>query len=48
MFVPNPGACVHRWLTPTYAIWWIRQAVRRALANQSRTIRIPVHMGEVK
>lgn len=26
-----------------YAIWWIRQAVRRALANQSRTIRIPVH-----
>ena len=26
-----------------YAVWWIRQAVRRALANQSRTIRIPVH-----
>jgi RNA polymerase sigma factor (sigma-70 family) len=26
-----------------YAIWWIRQGVRRALANQSRTIRIPVH-----
>jgi RNA polymerase primary sigma factor len=26
-----------------YAIWWIRQSVRRALANQSRTIRIPVH-----
>ncbi len=27
----------------TYAVWWIRQGVRRALANQSRTIRIPVH-----
>jgi RNA polymerase primary sigma factor len=26
-----------------YAVWWIRQGVRRALANQSRTIRIPVH-----
>ena len=31
----------------TYATWWIRQAVRRALDDQSRTIRIPVHMGEV-
>jgi RNA polymerase primary sigma factor len=31
----------------TYATWWIRQAVSRALADQSRTIRIPVHMGEV-
>jgi len=31
----------------TYATWWIRQAVTRALADQSRTIRIPVHMGEV-
>src|SRR5437899_6635691 len=31
----------------TYATWWIRQAVNRALADQSRTIRIPVHMGEV-
>jgi RNA polymerase primary sigma factor len=28
----------------TYAYWWIRQAVTRAIANQSRTIRIPVHM----
>ena len=31
----------------TYATWWIRQAVTRALADQSRTIRIPVHMVEV-
>lgn len=30
----------------TYATWWIRQAVSRALADQGRTIRIPVHMGE--
>jgi RNA polymerase primary sigma factor len=30
----------------TYATWWIRQAVSRALADQSRTIRIPVHMAE--
>jgi RNA polymerase primary sigma factor len=28
----------------TYAIWWIRQAVSRALANQARTIRLPVHV----
>ena len=28
----------------TYAYWWIRQAVTRAIANQSRTIRVPVHM----
>ncbi len=28
----------------TYAIWWIRQAITRAIADQSRTIRIPVHM----
>jgi RNA polymerase primary sigma factor len=31
----------------TYATWWIRQAITRAIADQSRTIRIPVHMVEV-
>ncbi|MDP4120301.1 MAG: RNA polymerase sigma factor RpoD [Bacillota bacterium] len=31
----------------TYATWWIRQAVTRAIADQGRTIRIPVHMGEI-
>jgi RNA polymerase primary sigma factor len=30
----------------TYATWWVRQSVTRALADQSRTIRIPVHMNE--
>ena len=30
----------------TYATWWIRQAVTRAIADQGRTIRIPVHMGD--
>ena len=30
----------------TYATWWVRQSISRALANQSRTIRVPVHMVE--
>lgn len=30
----------------TYAIWWIKQAVQRAVADKGRTIRVPVHMGE--
>ena len=32
---------------PTYATWWIRQAITRAIADQARTIRIPVHMIDV-
>src|SRR5437588_13022513 len=28
----------------TYAIWWIKQSIKRALANQSKTIRLPVHL----
>ena len=31
----------------TYATWWIRQAISRAIADQARTIRVPVHMIEV-
>ncbi len=30
----------------TYATWWVRQAVQRAVADKGRTIRVPVHMGE--
>ncbi len=30
----------------TYATWWVRQAITRAIADQSRTIRLPVHVGE--
>ena len=30
----------------TYAMWWIKQAIKRALANQSKTIRLPVHLGD--
>jgi RNA polymerase primary sigma factor len=31
---------------PPYATWWVRQAITRAIADQARTIRIPVHMIE--
>jgi RNA polymerase sigma factor (sigma-70 family) len=31
----------------TYATWWIRQAITRAIANQSRSVRIPVHLHEI-
>jgi RNA polymerase primary sigma factor len=35
------------WRFSTYATWWIRQAITRAIADQARTIRIPVHMIEM-
>jgi RNA polymerase primary sigma factor len=34
------------WRFSTYATWWIRQAVQRAVADKGRAIRVPVHMGE--